>query len=188
MGISEKFPADGSRVSGISRPPDRQNLNAGIQEKHLPKELTKLTKPSFGSFDSDHGSHISEYLSPSDPTELEERKGMTMGSVPEPYLDAWARLQCQKPAHVTVEQWRQTIDDASWFLDQWGTLAAEFRWPPGDLFDVPNDTGKCGQIWFLNGEKVRSLGPDGAYTASGRVIDKLTHCTWKNPHQKGGAQ
>jgi len=62
VGISEKFPADGSRVSGISRPPDRQNLNAEIQEKHLPKELTKLTKPPFGSFDSDHGSHISENL------------------------------------------------------------------------------------------------------------------------------
>src|SRR3984893_633979 len=69
VGISEKFPADGSRVSGISRPPDRQNLNAEIQEKHLPKELTKLTKPPFGSFDSDHGSHISENSSPPDPDE-----------------------------------------------------------------------------------------------------------------------
>jgi|GEM_PF-4313972 len=42
-----------------------------------------------------------------------------MCSVPEPYLDAWARLQCQKPAHVTVEQWRQAIDQAGRFLDQW---------------------------------------------------------------------
>jgi hypothetical protein len=30
--------------------------------------------------------------------ELEERKAMAMGGVPEPYLDGWARLQCQKLA------------------------------------------------------------------------------------------
>jgi len=35
------------------------------------------------------------------------------GGVPEPYLDAWARLQVQKPVHVTVEQWRQTLDEIS---------------------------------------------------------------------------
>jgi hypothetical protein len=29
--------------------------------------------------------------------EIEERKGMAAGGVPEPYLDAWARLQCQRP-------------------------------------------------------------------------------------------
>jgi hypothetical protein len=27
--------------------------------------------------------------------EIDERKGMAMGGVPELYLDAWARLQCQ---------------------------------------------------------------------------------------------
>jgi hypothetical protein len=48
-------------------------------------------------------------------------------SVPEPYLDAWARLQCQ---HVTVEQWRQAVDDAGRFLDQWGSVAAEFHGRP----------------------------------------------------------
>jgi hypothetical protein len=56
-----------------------------------------------------------------------------MGGVPEPYR---ARLQVQKPVHVTVEQWRQAIDDADRFLDQWGKLAASFGWTPGDLFDV----------------------------------------------------
>jgi hypothetical protein len=40
-----------------------------------------------------------------------------MGGVPEPYR---ARLQVQKPVHVTVEQWRQAIDDADRFLDQMG--------------------------------------------------------------------
>ena len=34
--------------------------------------------------------------------ELEERKAMAMGGVPEPYLDAWARLQYQKPMRVSM--------------------------------------------------------------------------------------
>ena len=38
---------------------------------------------------------------------------MASDKVPEPYLDAWARLQVQKPVHVTVEQWRQTLDEIS---------------------------------------------------------------------------
>jgi hypothetical protein len=67
---------------------------------------------------------------------VEEHKALAMDSVPEPYLDAWARLQCQKPAHVTVEQWRQAIDDAGRFLDQWGRMAAGFEWTAGELFDV----------------------------------------------------
>jgi hypothetical protein len=44
-GISEKFPAGDSRVLGIRRPPDRQNLNAENSGKHLPHELSKLSKP-----------------------------------------------------------------------------------------------------------------------------------------------
>jgi hypothetical protein len=54
-----------------------------------------------------------------------------------------------------------------------------------DLFDVPNDTGKCSLAWFLHGESVRSLEPDGAFMESGRVFDKLTYDTWRNPCQKG---
>ena len=121
-------------------------------------------------------------------TELEERKGMAMTSVPGPYLDTWARLQCQRPFGASDQEWRQVIDDAGRFLDEWGESAVEFGWTPGDIFDEPNDSGKCGQAWFLNGEAVRSLEPDGAFMESGRVFDKLTHCTWKNPRQNGGAQ
>jgi hypothetical protein len=64
---------------------------------------------------------------------------MAMGGVPEPYLDAWARLQVQKPMRVSDAEWRQAIDDAGRFLDLWGSLAPEFQWTPGDLFDIPGD-------------------------------------------------
>jgi hypothetical protein len=52
--------------------------------------------------------------------EIEERKGMATDGVPAPYLDAWARLQCQKPMAVSAEKWRQAIDAAGRFLDAWG--------------------------------------------------------------------
>jgi hypothetical protein len=56
-----------------------------------------------------------------DQVELEERKGMAMAAcVPERYLDAWARLQCQRPAQIAEAVWRQAIDDAGRFLDQMG--------------------------------------------------------------------
>ena len=103
--------------------------------------------------------------------EIEERKAMAADSVPEPYLDAWARLQVQKPMGVSEADWRLAIDAAGRFLDQWGSLAVEFGWTPGDLFDVTPDCHTGGLIWFLNGEDVRFLGPDHPVTKSGRVFD-----------------
>jgi hypothetical protein len=69
-----------------------------------------------------------------DETELEKRKGMAIDGVPEPYLDAWARLQVQKPVRVSDAEWRQAIDDAGRFLAQWGSLALKFAWEAGELF------------------------------------------------------
>jgi hypothetical protein len=99
-------------------------------------------------------------LTEPDPVELEERKGMAMDRVPEAYLDAWAQLQVQKPVAVPDAEWRQAIDDAGRFLDQWGTRAVEFQWTASDLFDVPRSNGTAGLLWFIKGREVRSLGPE----------------------------
>jgi hypothetical protein len=123
-----------------------------------------------------------------DEVEIKERAAMAVGGVPGPYLDTWARLQCQRPFGASDQEWWQVIDDAGRFLDQWGSRAVEFGWTPGDIFDVPNDTGKCGLAWFLHGDSVRSLEPDGAFMESGRVFDKLTHDTWRNPCRKGDSR
>ena len=145
--------------------------------------LTAATKPSASLLAKlkQHKAEIVAALRPEggiappehDEAEIEERKGMAMASVPEPYLDVWARLQCHPPMGASNEEWRQVID-AGRFLDQWGSRAVEFQWTPGDLFDVPNASGKCGLIWFLDGEAVRSLEPEHAVTTSGRVFDRLT--------------
>jgi hypothetical protein len=40
---------------------------------------------------------------------------------------------------ISDAEWRQAIDDAGRFLDQWGSLAIELGWAAGELFDVPRD-------------------------------------------------
>jgi hypothetical protein len=104
--------------------------------------------------------------------EAGERIGMAAGSVAEPYLDAWARIQCHKPMQVSDEEWRQAIDDAGKFLDTWSSLALEFGWTTGDLFDVPRDGSPGGLVWFLVGETVRALRPALATTESGRDFSR----------------
>ena len=157
-------------------------LKAKIQEKPIPQELTKLSKPPFVSFVSDQDRDVFEIdkLPEPNPAEIEERKGMASDSVPEPYLDVWARLQCHPPKGAPNEEWRQVIDDAGRFLDQWGSRAVEFGWTPGDLFDVPCDGVQGGLAWFLEGEDVRSLGPEHAVTRSGRAFDRLENSQRKS--------
>jgi hypothetical protein len=82
-----------------------------------------------------------------------------MDSVPKCYLAAWRQFQCQCPAGVTEQAWRQAIDHAGRFLAQWGRLADSFGWLPGDLFDVPSD-GAMGLVWRLKSRTVTALGPE----------------------------
>jgi hypothetical protein len=97
-----------------------------------------------------------------------------LGDVPEPCLDAWARLQVQRPTAASDDEWRFAVIDAGLFLDRWGSLAIGFQWLPSDLFDVPGGGSLGGLICFLNGETVRALGPERGVTESGRVFDRGT--------------
>jgi hypothetical protein len=80
-----------------------------------------LSVPSPGIFEkfSAGGSRVFGIDRPPEPdeAELEKRKGIAMGGVPELYVDAWARLQYQKPMRVSDAEWRQATDDAGRFLD-----------------------------------------------------------------------
>jgi hypothetical protein len=106
-------------------------------------------------------------------------------SVPEPYLDAWARLQVQKPMRVSDAEWRQAIDDAGRFLDRLGSFAVELQWTAGGVFDVPHDGKPGGLVWFLKGEFVRSLGPEHAVLGNGtRAYDRIARGEWVNPYEK----
>jgi hypothetical protein len=77
-------------------------------------------------------------------------------------------------------KWRQAIDDAGRFLDQWGSMTAEFQWSPGDLFDVPRD-GRSGLAWWLQGKTVSALGPEHAGVGQ-PAYDRVTRREWVNPY------
>ena len=103
---------------------------------------------------------------------IEERAAMAADSVPAIYLDAWARLQVQRPLSVTEDDWRSAVDDAGLFLDAWSEHAASMGWDACDLFDVPRQGRSGGLVWQLRGERVDALGEDHARTAAGRTIER----------------
>jgi hypothetical protein len=96
---------------------------------------------------------------------IEERAGLAADRVPACYLDAWARLNCQKPLRVSDAEWRLALDDGGQFLDAWGEDAATLGWTSGELFDVT-----AGLVWRLGGERIEALEPDHARLRGGRTL------------------
>jgi hypothetical protein len=109
---------------------------------------------------------------PLDTDGIKERAGLAADRVPARYLDTWARLQCQRPSYAPVDTWKRDIEDGGRFLDLWGTDAAAMRWTAGELFDVPRDGRPGGLVWQLKGERVGTLGEDGARLTHGRMIKR----------------
>jgi hypothetical protein len=97
--------------------------------------------------------------------EIEERAGPAADSVPAVYLDAWARLNCQKPASVSERQWRLALDDGGQFLDIWCEEVAALGWTPGELFDVT-----AGLVWRLAGGRVEAIDADHVRLTDGETI------------------
>src|SRR5207302_1962107 len=82
--------------------------------------------------------------------------------------DAFARLQVQRLPIVSPANQERAVKDAGLFLNRWGELAVTFGWSRGELLDVPGAGKPGGLVWFLQGQKVRALGPEHAVTESGR--------------------
>jgi hypothetical protein len=96
---------------------------------------------------------------------IEERAGLAADAVPDVYLDAWARTNCQKPFRASEGEWRLALDDGGRFLDAWGAEAAALGWTPGELFDVT-----AGLVWRLCGERVVAVAADHVRLSDGRMI------------------
>ena len=120
------------------------------------------------------GKDVRNGQSEADEAAIMERAGLCADSVPAIYLDAWARLNHQKPFRVSDEEWRQALDDGGRFLDRWGSEAALWGWTAGELFDVPRDGQAGGLIWSLAGERVEAFGPEYARTEGGRFFERGT--------------
>jgi hypothetical protein len=99
--------------------------------------------------------------------EIEERAGLAADSVPAVYLDAWARLNCQRPHGVIEADWHRALQDGGLFLDEFGNEAARLCWRPDELFDLRN-----GLIWRLSGERVLAVGTHGVRLRNGLTLGK----------------
>ena len=103
-----------------------------------------------------------------------ERAQLCAGSVPAIYLDAWARLNCQKPLRVSEGEWCQALDDGGRFLDAWGWVSeSEWAWTVGELFDVPGPGKDGGLIWRLGGALVEAYGPEYVRLSDTRIIERM---------------
>jgi hypothetical protein len=86
------------------------------------------------------------------------------------YRRTFGRLQLKPPALVSVERWRQCVQDGSKFLAVWGEQAEAMGWTAKDLFDLHKPPDKphpnynrlsrydcTGLIWLLQGRPVAAL-------------------------------
>ena len=103
--------------------------------------------------------------------EVEERAALAADSVPTNYLDAWARLQCQRPPSIAESDWQRAIDDAGRFLDAWGATRRRCngRRPNCSAFRAK---AVRRPLWQLKGERVTALDKDRAQLADGRTISR----------------
>jgi hypothetical protein len=90
----------------------RDSLSTAGQTGHLGTDGT------LGTSGTDDAVNRADPTPPDDDAAaLEERAGLAADRVPPVYLDAWARLNCQKPASVSQAEWRLALDDGGRFLD-----------------------------------------------------------------------
>jgi hypothetical protein len=141
-------------------------------QKHVAAEPTKLTKGASVSFVSARGEHLSEGqalpVAASGTLDfaldIEDRAAIAEhdGGLPPNYKLALAELQAACPAGVDEQRWRQAIDDADCFLENWGAHAARLGWTPARLFGLHPTAplrryDLMGLVWLLHGRPVFEL-------------------------------
>jgi hypothetical protein len=89
--------------------------------------------------------------------------------VPSRFQAAWEALLAQCPPSVAPFVWEAAIYDAALLFGDFGQLLDEYRWRPGDIFDVPQDGKQGGLVWFIKGSPVLALGRQMAQTQDGRI-------------------
>jgi hypothetical protein len=87
--------------------------------------------------------------------------------VPARFRSAWQALLAQCPPAVRPFVWEAAIYDAALLFSDFGSLLDNYRWLPGDLFDLPG-----GLIWFIKGSPVVAIGRSMAQCLDGRIWKK----------------
>jgi hypothetical protein len=88
------------------------------------------------------------------------------GEVPAIYARAFAEMQVRPLRTMSVDRWRETVNDAGLFLDEWGPTAEKAGWTAEDLF------GAHGIVWALNGKPLAALDHNRAILPTGRRVDR----------------
>jgi hypothetical protein len=101
---------------------------------------------------------------PAHPAAIEERAALA-DRVPPVYLDAWARLNHQRPPRVSDDRWRLALDDGGRFLDAFGSEAAQSGWTPGELFNPGDDL-----VWRLPDGHARAIGAYRAWLSDRSIV------------------
>jgi hypothetical protein len=147
----------------------REGVTSVTELRQNSAELRQLRELRLhGENGSSASANATDRLPPNDDeAEIEERAGLASDRIPAVYLDAWALLNCQKPANVSETEWRRALDDGGRFLDQFGKKAAAIGWTPGELFDIG-----AGVVWRLAGELVVGIGTYRVLLQGGRGLDR----------------
>lgn len=74
------------------------------------------------------------------------------GGHPRPWAEAMARLECTLWPSEQDERWRQVLDDAGRFLDQWREPAERLGWKPRQVLDP-----QSGIIWHVQGDSIETV-------------------------------
>jgi hypothetical protein len=89
--------------------------------------------------------------------------------VPDRFIAAWQALLSQCPIGLALFVWEAAKYDAALLFGDFGRLLDDYKWTPGDLFDVPHDGKHGGLAWFIRGSPVVAIGRDMAQTQDGRI-------------------
>jgi hypothetical protein len=87
-----------------------------------------------------------------------------------------AAFKKAKPYGATRSRHEQACWVAEMFLNEWESLAIEFQWATGDIFDLPQ-ANRSGLAYWLGTDIVTALGPEHAVTETNRVFDRIAKFT-----------
>ncbi len=110
-----------------------------------------------------------------DQDDFEERAAIVQyeAGVPRAWAEGYARLQLlPRPEVISESRWRQLIDDGGYFLDEWGTQAAQLGWDVLTTFGISRRAPEHrldmqGLVPSLCGHRVMALTAEAATIDAG---------------------
>ena len=158
------------------------------RENPLPRQVPKVAKAPFDTFDTDQSRGVFENQSgrgqslresremgsPPRPAEAFRAKivrvpPFSCDAAPERYKAAWEALLAQCPPMIAAIVWQAAVSDCADLFGYWGLQLARLGFKPGDIFDVPYGGKPGGLAWAMKGSPVMALGPGTAQFQDGRI-------------------